>query len=252
MRLAVFSLVLFLVLAETMSEETPDYYDVLGVSKDATEQEIKKAYRKLAVKYHPDKNPDDPDGAAEKFKRIAEAYEVLSDPKKRAEYDQFGRVGSGGGGAQFHDPFEVFRDFFGGRDPFAEMFERMHGGGARGAGRGRGGERGGGPFAGFFSGGFGGFGDGFGGFESMDNMFGSDFGGAHATFSSFSSSGGMGGTSRSVRTSTTIENGVKVTRTTTTIRHADGREETSTEEKRESIDASHRLGGSDPNRLLHR
>lgn len=153
---------------------------------------------------------------------------MLSDPKKRGEYDRYGRVGGAGAGPQFHDPFEVFRDFFGGRDPFAEMFAQMHGAGGGATGR-HGHRHGhGGPFAGFFSGGFGGFGDGFGGFQRMDNTFGADFGGSHATFATFSSSsgGGAGGVSRSVRTSTTIENGVKVTRTTTTIRHADGREET--------------------------
>ena len=72
-----------------------DYYEVLGVSKNASDDEIKKAYRKLAVKYHPDKNPGDKE-AEEKFKEVSEAHEVLSDKQKRARYDQFGHAGVGG------------------------------------------------------------------------------------------------------------------------------------------------------------
>ncbi|MBR0403463.1 DnaJ domain-containing protein [Candidatus Saccharibacteria bacterium] len=75
-----------------------DYYEVLGVSKNASDDEIKKAYRKLAVKYHPDKNPSDKE-AEEKFKEISEAHEVLSDKQKRARYDQFGHAGVGGAGS---------------------------------------------------------------------------------------------------------------------------------------------------------
>lgn len=74
-----------------------DYYEILGVSKTAADDEIKKAYRKLAIKYHPDKNPDDP-SAEEKFKEAAEAYGVLSDAEKRKRYDQFGHAGMGGNG----------------------------------------------------------------------------------------------------------------------------------------------------------
>jgi molecular chaperone DnaJ len=74
-----------------------DYYEVLGVSKGADESEIKKAYRKLALKYHPDKNPDDA-SAEEKFKEAAEAYEVLSNTEKKAQYDRFGHAGMGSGG----------------------------------------------------------------------------------------------------------------------------------------------------------
>lgn len=107
-----------------------DYYEVLGVSRDATEEEIKKAYRKLARKYHPDVNKDDKD-AAEKFKEINEAYEVLKDPEKRARYDQFGHAGVGQGG---FDPgnfggFGDFGDFGGfGSDIFEDIFDIFGGG----------------------------------------------------------------------------------------------------------------------------
>ncbi len=94
-----------------------DYYEVLGVAKNATEAEIKKAYRKLALKYHPDKNPDNAE-AEEKFKEAAEAYEVLSSPEKKAKYDQFGHAGMGqgfgGGGMNMDDIFSQFGDIFGG------------------------------------------------------------------------------------------------------------------------------------------
>ncbi len=96
-----------------------DYYEVLGLSKGATAAEIKKAYRKQALKYHPDKNPDDKE-AEEKFKLAAEAYEVLSDPDKKARYDQFGHQafegagGFGGGGMNMDDIFSQFGDIFGG------------------------------------------------------------------------------------------------------------------------------------------
>jgi molecular chaperone DnaJ len=100
-----------------MSEKR-DYYEVLGISKSADEAEIKKAYRKLALKYHPDKNPDDA-SAEEKFKEAAEAYEVLSNAEKRAQYDRFGHAGMGGaggfgGGMNMDDIFSQFGDIFGG------------------------------------------------------------------------------------------------------------------------------------------
>lgn len=101
-----------------------DYYEVLGVSRDTDEKDIKRAYRKLAMKYHPDRNPDDAE-AESKFKEATEAYDVLMDPNKRAAYDQFGHAGVdgqaggaggfGGGGASFSDIFgDVFGDIFGG------------------------------------------------------------------------------------------------------------------------------------------
>lgn len=98
-----------------------DYYEVLGVDKNASEEEIKKAYRKKAIQYHPDKNPGDKE-AEEKFKEAAEAYDVLSDPQKRQRYDQFGHAGVGGasqsggfgGGMSMEDIFSQFGDIFGG------------------------------------------------------------------------------------------------------------------------------------------
>jgi molecular chaperone DnaJ len=119
-----------------------DYYEVLGVSKSSTEDEIKKAYRKLAVKYHPDKNPDDK-ASEEKFKEAAEAYEVLSNSQKKAQYDRFGHAGMGGaaGGAGFggqgmnmEDIFSQFGDIFGGGgddSPFGSFFNGGRGGGRR-------------------------------------------------------------------------------------------------------------------------
>lgn len=115
-----------------------DYYDVLGVSKSASADEIKKAYRKLALKYHPDKNPDDKE-AEEKFKEAAEAYEVLSDAEKKQRYDQFGHAGMGGaggfggggfggGGMSMDDIFDQFGDIFGG---FGFGGQRGGGGGRR-------------------------------------------------------------------------------------------------------------------------
>lgn len=102
-----------------------DYYDILGVEKNASAEEIKKAYRRTAIKYHPDKNPGDKE-AEEKFKEAAEAYEVLSNPDKRARYDRFGHQGVnnggfGGGGVNMEDIFSQFGDIFGG-SPFGDIF----------------------------------------------------------------------------------------------------------------------------------
>ncbi|XP_069482915.1 dnaJ homolog subfamily B member 5 isoform X1 [Ambystoma mexicanum] len=114
-----------------------DYYKILGIPNGANEDEIKKAYRKMALKYHPDKNKDS--NAEDKFKEIAEAYDVLSDPKKRAVYDQYGEEGlkTGGGssnnsGSTFHytfhgDPHATFASFFGGSNPFDIFFGSSRG-----------------------------------------------------------------------------------------------------------------------------
>lgn len=145
-----------------------DFYDVLGVARNASADEIRKAYRKLAIKWHPDRNPDNKEEAEKKFKEIAEAYEILSDEKKRALYDQYGHnmgqfnMGDqgGAGGSSFHfqtsDPQDIFKRFFGNSNPFADMFggggsdeEDMPFGGAAGF-----------NFSGPRSSGFGGFGRG--------------------------------------------------------------------------------------------
>lgn len=116
-----------------------DYYEILGVAKNATEAEIKKAYRQMALKYHPDKNPGDKE-AEEKFKEAAEAYEVLSNPEKKGRYDQFGHSGMGGAGGyggghgmNMDDIFSQFGDIFGGGNPFESFFGG--GGGGRGGRR---------------------------------------------------------------------------------------------------------------------
>ncbi|MEZ5041094.1 MAG: molecular chaperone DnaJ [Saprospiraceae bacterium] len=118
-----------------------DYYEILGVSKSADQTEVKKAYRKLAIQYHPDKNPDNKE-AEEKFKEAAEAYEVLSDADKKARYDRYGHAGvsgnAGGGfsgnGMTMDDIFQQFGDIFG---DMGGPFESFFGGAGSGAGRGR-------------------------------------------------------------------------------------------------------------------
>src|ERR1700749_4485258 len=116
-----------------------DYYDVLGVAKGSDADEIKKAYRKMAIKYHPDKNEGDK-AAENKFKEAAEAYEVLSTPEKRQRYDQFGHAanaqsasggGYGGGGMDMNDIFSQFGDIFGGG---GSPFDGFFGGGRQNSG----------------------------------------------------------------------------------------------------------------------
>jgi molecular chaperone DnaJ len=112
-----------------------DYYEILGVTKSSTPEEIKKAYRKVAIQFHPDKNPGNKE-AEEKFKEAAEAYEILSDVDKRAKYDRFGHNSGGGFGGghnmNMDDIFSQFGDIFGGGSPFDSFFG---GGGAQGGGR---------------------------------------------------------------------------------------------------------------------
>src|SRR6059058_1612933 len=110
-----------------------DYYEVLGVPRGAPEDDVKRAYRKLAVKFHPDKNPNDPH-AEERFKELGEAYDVLIDADKRAAYDRYGHAafaqGGAGFGGGFHDPFDIFREVFGGGGGGGGgIFETFFGGG---------------------------------------------------------------------------------------------------------------------------
>ena len=124
-----------------------DYYDLLGIARTATEEELKKAYRKKAVQFHPDKNPGNKE-SEEMFKKVSEAYEALKDPEKRAAYDRYGHAafqqaggGPRGAGGGFHDPFDIFREVFGQQQGGGGggIFDEFFGGGAgngRGAGRG--------------------------------------------------------------------------------------------------------------------
>lgn len=195
-----------------------DYYEVLGISKDASADAIKKSYRKLAVRWHPDKNPDNPTEATEKFKLIAEAYEILSDPSKRREYDNRDVFGgfeesyqsekSGAPrrshGSRFHrspfsdqHAFDIFNSFFAEMndfhrgifddDPFFGSRSKMHSTGRSGTG----------AFGGGLGGGFGGFG-GFGHSSLMNDFFGGDpFMRGMDDMDDFGMTGGVGGSGRS-------------------------------------------------------
>ena len=186
-----------------MSSNKKDYYEVLGVPKDAKDDVIRKAYKKLAIKWHPDKHVDDKKEAEEKFKEISEAYSVLSDPKKRKEYDN--------GGIDFED-FGDFDNF----DPFA-MFES------------------------FFGKGFGDFGFGFDDDED-DDFFGKGFGmgknlgGFKMKFDDddFKFEGNFGGgfgQSTCVKKTTQIINGKKITKTETTTIDSNGNKKTVVKEE---------------------
>eukprot|EP00484_Ammonia_sp_Unknown_P026609 CAMPEP_0197034730 /NCGR_PEP_ID=MMETSP1384-20130603/12736_1 /TAXON_ID=29189 /ORGANISM="Ammonia sp." /LENGTH=294 /DNA_ID=CAMNT_0042464685 /DNA_START=164 /DNA_END=1045 /DNA_ORIENTATION=- len=200
-------LLLCLLVISTARDRNTDYYSILGVAEDATDQQIKKAYRKLAMKWHPDKNPDNAEEATSKFKEIAQAYEVLSDPQQRRRYDRGGMDTFDFQG--FHDPFDIFQDFFGdsfgdqmfhGRfKHFDKLFEDMEGGGGhRGAA-----------------------GDGVN-FQDLFADFGFGGGGGSGNVrSSFSSSGMGGGSFMSQSSSTSYVNGKKVT---TISMNKDGKE----------------------------
>lgn len=226
----------------TPNFNSEDFYEVLGVQSSSDDKAIKKAYRKLSLKYHPDKNPDNKQEAEEIFKKISYAYGILSDQQKRKDYDRYGRdyvenggarSGGGGGGGFSHQGFssghnfqhfnmqsadEIFKQFFGGKDPFANFFDddddffgggfgsmgmQMRGGGQKGSRKNRD------PF--------GGMGMGMGGFDDDDDFFGGGFGGGMQMmsgggggFSSFQSSSfgmGGGGMGESISQSTVIENG---------------------------------------------
>ncbi|CAD6234739.1 GSCOCG00002078001-RA-CDS [Cotesia congregata] len=195
-----------------------DYYKILELTQTATAVEIKKSYRKLALKWHPDKNPDNLDESTKRFKEISEAYEVLIDEKKRKIYDQYGKEGLQIPGNKrrhedeynpvfnewfvFRDPEDVFREFFQG-SPFDDLFDMLNGGNGR-----RGGQRHGHPRQNSLHSPFG----------TLDLSLSSPFGffgsGADcfSSFSSFSNGAPMGGSNvRKTSTSTRFVNGKKIT-----------------------------------------
>ncbi|XP_012514420.1 PREDICTED: dnaJ homolog subfamily B member 8 [Propithecus coquereli] len=188
------------------------YYEVLGVQANASPAAIRKAYRRLALRWHPDKNPDGADEAEKRFKQVSEAYEVLSDPKRRSVYDRAGRDSwrAGGGGAgtpsagpfdagyTFRNPEDIFREFFGSLDPFSfhPWDDPFHSDRA-----GTGGGRGHGPRGTFAA--------GFGEFPALMEVFSALDGGSRAAAFSSASFGGPG--FRSVMSATEVVNGHRVT-----------------------------------------
>lgn len=238
-----------------------DCYELLGVSRDANDDQIKKAYRKAALKWHPDKNPDNKDEAERKFKQVAEAYQVLSDPNQRALYDRGGlqavRGGpSSGRGARSNmnhaDAFNIFESFFGGRDPFAEFDEIFSRAGPMGPGRPmgmRGRSHTAGPGMGGMFGGRSMFDDPF--FQSSFNSsfdFPSGGGGSSTVFTSSSTSGsGRGGggvVSSSTTTTTRVVNGKRVTVTEKKVQKADGTVEVTKTESEGDAGSGQGSGGS--------
>ncbi|XP_039308293.1 dnaJ homolog subfamily B member 6 isoform X2 [Solenopsis invicta] len=200
-----------------------DYYKVLDVQRNSTSADIKKAYRKLALKWHPDKNPENLEEANKRFKEISEAYEVLSDEKKRRVYDQYGKDGLQmpggkrrhgddfdthfGGTFVFRDPEEVFREFFDGI-PFDDLFAGFHGGGRRGTG-GRHGHSANNSLSTSFLGPF-----GFGFRFPFDDLMGNpSVAGNFTSFGSVTSFDGMsgGGAVKRTSTSTRFIDGKKIT-----------------------------------------
>jgi DnaJ family protein B protein 6 len=222
----------------TTNFESDDFYEVLGISRSASEKDIKKAYHKLSLKYHPDKNPNNKDAAEEIFKKVSYAYGILGDSQKRKDYDTYGRdyvvnggqPGGQGGSFRFEQhnsgnfnmqsADEIFKNFFGGKDPFANFFDEEDD-----------------FFGGQFGMGMGSTGlgsrqrqangkkqsrDPFGNFGMMGGFDEDFFGGGGGGFSSFQTSSfgtgvGMGGgMGESISTQTVIENGRQKTVTTKT------------------------------------
>jgi curved DNA-binding protein CbpA len=221
----------------SMSASKKCYYDVLGLTKPSTEDEIRKAYKKMALKHHPDKNPDDPKKAEEKFKEIGEAYAVLSDKDKKAIYDQHGHAGLapggssggrgdadfggfGGGGFSFQAADEIFKNFFKGGffDEDDDFFAGSSFFGNRASNnKGRTRNEHGSPF-----------GDFFGNHMAFSGGFGGGFGGFGSGFTSMSSISSGSGVSKST---TTVRNGNKtITTTKTTKRDSSGQSVTEVHE----------------------
>ncbi|KAG7402244.1 hypothetical protein PHYBOEH_003503 [Phytophthora boehmeriae] len=250
--------------------ESDDYFVVLGLAHSATEADVKRAYRKLAVQWHPDKNRSNP-RAEEFFKRISEAYAVLSDPEKRRKYEKYGKEGPNQGGqpreSEFRDPFgfagrtsfstqharDIFDAFFNGVDPFEAFF------GSTNTPHHRSTQRrsrrdvfnddwGQSPFEdmGFGSMGMRGFGT-MGGMSMMDSFFSDGFGGGFGD----TGSGGFSTSMSSSSSTFTDHNGHVVTQKTTTTTDTNGRSETVTEEFRDgklvnstSSSSNNRLAGA--------